>query len=175
MVFAIRRPASRPRQRPIDDPNKPPLAANFFTGSGAGRRDHRAAADLSGIFGHTEAAGHADRALYALIGFLMVSRLPVFSGKNGACGCRRKWCCRFRLGVFFVALLIGYPWHILSFGSVLYLMSLPLGWKNYRDHERSAAAQAAAATDTAAPPSPAPAAFAPAAPDAEQERPARLN
>ena len=29
--------------------------------------------------------------------------------------------------VFFIALLIGYPWHILSCGSVLYLLSLPLG------------------------------------------------
>jgi CDP-diacylglycerol--serine O-phosphatidyltransferase len=82
--------------------------------------------------------------------------------------------------VFFVALLIGYPWHILSFGSVLYLMSLPLGWKNYRDHERSAAAaaEAAASTDAAPPPppSPAPAAFAPAVTDTEpEERPARLN
>ena len=55
--------------------------------------------------------------------------------------------------VFFVALLIGYPWHILSFGSVLYLLSLPWGWKSYRDHERNAAAaaQSVPATDAAAP------------------------
>jgi CDP-diacylglycerol--serine O-phosphatidyltransferase len=76
--------------------------------------------------------------------------------------------------VFFVALLIGYPWHILSCATVLYLLSLPLGWKNYRDHER-AAAVAAAPTDAAAPSSPPPP-FAPAATDAEaEERPARLN
>ena len=39
--------------------------------------------------------------------------------------------------IFFIALLIGYPWHILSAGSVLYLLSLPLGWKSYRDHKRA--------------------------------------
>jgi CDP-diacylglycerol--serine O-phosphatidyltransferase len=108
----------------------------------------------------------------------MVSRLPVFSGKTVRMRVPPEMVLPvFVSVVFFVALLIGYPWHILSFGSVLYLMSLPLGWKNYRDHKRNAAAaaaQAAAPTDAAAPPGPAPA-FAPAAPDAEQERPARLN
>jgi CDP-diacylglycerol---serine O-phosphatidyltransferase len=83
--------------------------------------------------------------------------------------------------VFFVALLIGYPWHILSFGSVLYLLSLPWGWKSYRDHERNAAAaaQPVAATDAAAPsaaaPTLAPAPSSPAPSDTEDERPTRLN
>jgi len=83
--------------------------------------------------------------------------------------------------VFFVALLIGYPWHILSFGSVLYLLSLPWGWKSYRDHERNAAAaaQSVPATDAAAPstaaPTFAPAPGSPAPSDTEDERPTRLN
>jgi CDP-diacylglycerol--serine O-phosphatidyltransferase len=78
--------------------------------------------------------------------------------------------------VFFVALLIGYPWHILSIGSVLYLLSLPMGWKSYRDHERNAAAaaQPAATTEAAAPSSPA-ATFSPAPDDTEDDRPVRLN
>jgi CDP-diacylglycerol--serine O-phosphatidyltransferase len=78
--------------------------------------------------------------------------------------------------VFFVALLIGYPWHILSIGSVIYLLCLPLGWKSYRDHERNAAAaaQPAATMETAAPSSPAPT-FSPAPDDTEDDRPARLN
>jgi CDP-diacylglycerol--serine O-phosphatidyltransferase len=78
--------------------------------------------------------------------------------------------------VFFVALLIGYPWHILSIGSVLYLLSLPWGWKSYRDHERNAAAaQQPAATAEAAGPSSSAAPFSPAPGDGEDERPARLN
>ena len=113
-----------------------------------------------------------------LIALLMVSRLPVFSGKTVRMRVPPEMVLPvFVSVVFFVALLISYPWHILSCGSVLYLLSLPLGWKNYRDHERNAvAAQAATATGAAAPPSsPAPP-FAPAATDAKpEERPARLN
>jgi CDP-diacylglycerol--serine O-phosphatidyltransferase len=76
--------------------------------------------------------------------------------------------------IFFIALLIGYPWYILSIGSVLYLLSLPLGWKLYRDEAR-AAAQAAAPADTAEGPA-APDSFGPAASaDQDNERPARLN
>ena len=53
--------------------------------------------------------------------------------------------------VFFIALLIGYPWHILSVCTVMYLLSLPAGWKSYRDHERRAArAQAATPAGVAA-------------------------
>jgi len=59
--------------------------------------------------------------------------------------------------IFFFALLIGYPWHILSAGSILYLLSLPLGWKSYRDQKRAYeavnATASAAATPPAAPPS----------------------
>ena len=72
-----------------------------------------------------------------LIAFLMVSRLPVFSGKTVRMRVPPEMVLPvFVSVVFFIALLIGYPWHILSVGSVLYLLSLPLGWKSYRDHER---------------------------------------
>jgi CDP-diacylglycerol--serine O-phosphatidyltransferase len=112
-----------------------------------------------------------------LIAFLMVSRLPVFSGKTVRMRVPPEMVLPvFVSVVFFVALLIGYPWHILSIGSVLYLLSLPLGWKSYRDHERNAAAaaQPAATTEAAAPSSPA-APF-PAVPDdTDDDRPVRLN
>ncbi|HWN77909.1 MAG TPA: CDP-diacylglycerol--serine O-phosphatidyltransferase, partial [Bradyrhizobium sp.] len=76
--------------------------------------------------------------------------------------------------IFFIALLIGYPWHILSAGSVLFLLSLPAGWKSYRDQERAYAAQTAVPAD-ATPPNPA-SPYAPTAAEAEQDnRPARLN
>src|SRR5260221_2858875 len=85
-------------------------------------------------------------ALYTLlIAFLMVSRLPVFSGKTVRMRVPPEMVLPvFVSVVFLVALLIGYPWHILSACSVLYLLSLPAGWKSYRDHHRSAAAQAEA-------------------------------
>ena len=58
----------------------------------------------------------------------MVSRLPVFSGKSVRMRVPPELVLPVFVGViFFIALLIGYPWHILSAGSVLYLLSLPLG------------------------------------------------
>jgi CDP-diacylglycerol--serine O-phosphatidyltransferase len=75
--------------------------------------------------------------------------------------------------VFFIALLIGYPWYILSVGTVIYLLSLPLGWKSYRDHRRKAEAQTITPAATSAPAEPA-SPFLSAADDDDQ-RPARLN
>jgi CDP-diacylglycerol--serine O-phosphatidyltransferase len=78
--------------------------------------------------------------------------------------------------IFFIALLIGYPWHILSVGTVLYLLSLPLGWKSYKDHERAAAAaQTATATEPATQAGPAQSFTAPASDAPQDERPERLH
>src|SRR5439155_26308280 len=84
-------------------------------------------------------------AIYTLlIAFLMVSRLPVVSGKTVRMRVPPEMVLPVFVSViFFIALLIGYPWYILSTGSVLYLQSLPLGWKSYRDQERAAAQPAA--------------------------------
>jgi CDP-diacylglycerol--serine O-phosphatidyltransferase len=54
-------------------------------------------------------------------------------------------------------------------------LSLPLGWKSYRDHERNAASAVAATADAAAPTTAAASTFAPAPSDTEDERPTRLN
>lgn len=76
-----------------------------------------------------------------LIAFLMVSRLPVFSGKTVKMRVAPEMVLPLFVSVvLFIALLIGYPWHILSACSVLYLLSLPVGWRSYRDHQRNAAA-----------------------------------
>ena len=92
----------------------------------------------------------------------MVSRLPVFSGKTMRMRVPPELVLPLFVGViFFIALLIGYPWYILSIGSVLYLVSLPLGWKSYRDQAHAArtpagsaaASGSVAALGTAAPPS----------------------
>jgi CDP-diacylglycerol--serine O-phosphatidyltransferase len=110
-----------------------------------------------------------------LIAILMVSRLPVFSGKTTRMRVPPELVLPvFVSVVFFIALLIGYPWHILTACSVLFLLSLPVGWKSYRNHERAAAAQAATPVDaTVSDPAP-PFAQASSDPD-EDDRPARLN
>jgi CDP-diacylglycerol--serine O-phosphatidyltransferase len=103
----------------------------------------------------------------------MVSRLPVYSGKTIRMRVPPELVLPvFVCVIFFIALLIGYPWYILSAGTILYLLSLPVGWKSYRNHQRKAEAQTitpAAASTPSEPPSP----FLAAADD--DSRPARLN
>ena len=111
-----------------------------------------------------------------LIAFLMVSRLPVFSGKTW----RMRVPPEMVLPVFvsvilFIALLVGYPWHILSIGTVLYLLSLPMGWKSYKDHERAATAAAAPAAGEVAAAGPAQTFAAPVSDAPDDDRPERLH
>ena len=165
----------------IDEPNKPAFASNYFTGvpapAGAVTALLPIYLDFLGVF-RTPAVLTAFYTL--LIAFLMVSRLPVFSGKSVRMRVPPELVLPVFVGViFFIALLIGYPWQILSTGSVLYLLSLPVGWKSYRDHARAAAAAKAAAAPQAsvAPPaSPSAPTFASTASDASQDdRPDRLH
>ena len=176
MVFAISGGLRLARfNASIDDPDKPAFAANYFTGVPAPMGAILALLPVYLTFLGVPKAPAVLTAIYTLvIGFLMVSRLPVFSGKSVKMRVPPEMVLPvFVSVVFFIALLIGYPWHILSIGSVLYLMSLPLGWKSYREHERNAAS--AAATAAAAAPATADPAFAPVSGDTEDERPPRLN
>jgi len=179
MVFAIAGGLRLARfNASIDDPNKPPFAANYFTGVPAPAGAILAMLPFYLAFlGVSKPPAMLTAAYTLLIAFLMVSRLPVFSGKTVRMRVPPEMVLPvFVSVVFFVALLIGYPWHMLSIGSVLYLLSLPMGWKSYRDHERNAAAaaQPAATMEAAVPSSPA-TTFSPAPDDTEDDRPVRLN
>jgi len=182
MVFAISGGLRLARfNASIDDPNKPAFAANYFTGVPAPAGAILALLPVYLAFlGVSKPPATLTAAYTLVIAFLMVSRLPVFSGKTVRMRVPPEMVLPvFVSVVFFIALLVSYPWYILSFATVIYLLTLPWGWKSYRDHERNAAAaQAAGTTDTAAPAGPAPAfPAAPAAPaDADHDdRPARLN
>ena len=85
------------------------------------------------------------------IALLMVSRLPVFSGKQfGKRVAPEMVLPVFVLVVLFFAVLIAYPWPVLTAGTLAYLGSLPFGWLSYREHERrTAEAKSTPATPTA--------------------------
>jgi CDP-diacylglycerol--serine O-phosphatidyltransferase len=177
MVFAISGGLRLARfNATMDDPNKPAFAANFFTGVPAPAGAITVLLPIYLAFLGLPKPPAVLTALYTLlIAFLMVSRLPVFSGKTVKMRVPPEMVLPvFVSVVFFIALLISYPWHILSVGSVVYILSLPLGWKSYRDHARNLAAQTAAPAD-AAPPNPA-SPFTPVVPEPDQDdRPVRLN
>jgi len=146
MVFAISGGLRLARfNASIDDPNKPAYAANYFTGVPAPAGAVTALLPIYLAFlGVPKPPATLTAAYTLLIAFLMVSRLPVFSGKQVRMRVPPELVLPVFVSViFFIAILIGYPWHVLSIGTVLYLLSLPLGWKSFKDHERAAAAQAA--------------------------------
>jgi CDP-diacylglycerol--serine O-phosphatidyltransferase len=177
MVFAISGGLRLARfNATMDDPNKPPFAANFFTGVPAPAGAITVLLPIYLAFVGVPKPPAILTALYTLaIAFLMISRLPVFSGKTVRMRVPPEMVLPvFVSVVFFIALLISYPWYILSAGSVLYVLSLPAGWKSYRDYERKAAAHAATPADAAATNSTPP--FTASAAEPEQDnRPARLN
>jgi CDP-diacylglycerol---serine O-phosphatidyltransferase len=177
MVFAISGGLRLARfNASIDDPNKPAYAGNYFTGVPAPMGAILALLPIYLAFLGTPKPPATLTAAYTLlIAFLMVSRLPVFSGKQVRMRVPPEMVLPVFVSViFFIALLVGYPWHILSIGSVLYLASLPLGWKSYKDQERAAAVQAAPATE-ATPAGPAQPFAAPVSDAAPDDRPERLH
>ena len=178
MVFAISGGLRLARfNATMDDPNKPAFAANYFTGVPAPAGAILVLLPIYLAFLGMPTLLATLTALYTLlIAFLMVSRLPVFSGKTVRLRVPPEMVLPvFVAVIFFIALLIGYPWHILSACTVLYLLSLPAGWKSYRDHQRNAAAAVQAATPAdAAPSNPAPPLAVVSDPE-QDNRPARLN
>src|SRR5271170_6059920 len=129
MVFAIAAGLRLARFNVMmDDPDRPAWAANYFVGMPA---PAGAITVLLPVYMHF--LGVPQLAIippvtfvYTLaIAFLMVSRLPVYSGK--------------KLGTRMppdLVLLISYPWEVLTIAAVLYLVSLPFGFLSYREYAR---------------------------------------
>src|SRR6266852_5805545 len=160
-----------------DDPNRPAWGSNFFVGMPA---PAGAITVLLPIY--VNLLGGPEWApitfLYTLlIAFLMVSRLPVFSGKRLGTRVPREMVLPvFVVVVLFVALLLSYPWIVLTLGTLVYLGCLPDGFWSYRRFERNAAQAANAANAAnAAPGAEADAAAARAKSAGSDERPVRLN
>jgi CDP-diacylglycerol--serine O-phosphatidyltransferase len=178
MVFAISGGLRLARfNASMDDPNKPSFAANYFTGVPAPAGAGIALLPVYLAFLGVYKAPAVLTAFYTLfVAFLMVSRLPVFSGKSVRMRVPPELVLPVFVGVIiFIALLIGYPWYILSTGSVLYLLSLPLGLKSYRDQARAAEAATAAAAASVTAPTPAPSLPPTASDPKPEDRPERLH
>jgi CDP-diacylglycerol--serine O-phosphatidyltransferase len=156
----------------IDDPNQPAWAGNFFTGIPA---PAGAITVLLPIYLYFLGLSNGlvtvwVTFLYTLvIALLMVSRLPVFSGKRVGKRVPSDLVLPvFVVVVLFFALLISYPWVVLTIGTLAYLGCLPFGVLSYREYVRKDADAAAAKNEVAM-----------GVPghldDSEHERPFRLN
>ena len=114
-----------------DVPNQPAWAGNFFTGIPA---PAGAITVLLPIYLNFLGAERGTAMVWTtfvytlLIALLMVSRLPVFSGKRVG----KRVPPEIVLPVFvtvvlFFALLVSYPWEVLATGTLIYLACLPFG------------------------------------------------
>ena len=164
----------------IDDPNKPAWAVNFYTGIPA---PAGAMTVLLPIYLYFLGLSNGLVTVwltfvYTLaIALLMVSKLPVFSGKRvGKRVPPEMVLPLFVVVVLAFALLVSYPWQLLTAGTLAYLVCLPLGWFSYRDYLRKDLA-AAAVVSPATPMSESPLAPGVTGPETESghDRPTRLN
>jgi CDP-diacylglycerol--serine O-phosphatidyltransferase len=162
----------------VEEPDRPAWASNFFVGMPAPAGAITVLLPIYLVFLGVPRSGFLTwlTLFYTLaIACLMVSRLPVFSGKRVGTRVPPEMVGPLiLLVVLFIALLIAYPWIILTTGTVAYLGCLPFGWLSYREYERRWRESKAEA---------APATVAPAAtvaagmvrPPENDERPSRLN
>jgi CDP-diacylglycerol--serine O-phosphatidyltransferase len=78
------------------------------------------------------------------------------------------------LVVLAIALLIAYPWVLLTAGTLAYLASLPFGWLSYRGYERRSRESKGMAPLAPQPVATSPT-IVPGRPSDDDDRPARLN
>jgi CDP-diacylglycerol--serine O-phosphatidyltransferase len=124
----------------IDDPDRPAWTANFFVGVPA---PAGAITVLLPIYAVFLGVPRSDFLLWLTLVYtlaiasLMVSRLPVFSGKRVGTRVPPELVGPLAVVVvLIVALLIAYPWFMLTIGTLAYLAGLPFGWLSYRRYQR---------------------------------------
>jgi CDP-diacylglycerol--serine O-phosphatidyltransferase len=162
----------------IDDPERPAWAGNFFVGVPAPAGAIIVLLPIYAVFlgvPRSQFLTWLTLAYTLAVACLMVSRLPVFSGKRVGQRVPPEMVGPLVVVmVLAVALLIAYPWILLTAGTFAYLVSLPFGWLSYRGYEqRSRESKVDAAPADAARPAPAAPGIAQTAGD--EERPPRLN
>jgi CDP-diacylglycerol--serine O-phosphatidyltransferase len=164
----------------IEEPDRPAWTANFFVGMPAPAGAITVLLPIYAAFlGVPRSAFLTWVMLFYTLGVaaLMVSRLPVFSGKRVGTRVPPEMVGPLIvLVVLAFASLIAYPWIVLTAGTLAYLACLPFGWLSYRRYERRSRDNRTEPASPLPPLSPSPAlnpgAIRPADGD---ERPSRLN
>ena len=133
----------------LDNPNTPNWQYRFFIGVPA---PASALIVLLPVYIHllgiepTPLFAWATLGFTLICGFLMVSNLPTFSGKNISEKIRTDLVMPLMIVVVALAAAIfSYPWWVLSTLAVLYLISLPFSFRNWNRYNRQT--QAAASSE----------------------------
>jgi CDP-diacylglycerol--serine O-phosphatidyltransferase len=132
----------------IDDPNRPEWKKNFFVGMAApmGAMSALLPLYLSFLGMPIQDSALAPLILVYAIGIalLMVSTVPTYSGKTMGKYVPRQWVLPiFVLSVAAFGLLVSFPFEMLAVGTILFLLTIPIGVMRYRKLEREDALQTA--------------------------------
>jgi CDP-diacylglycerol--serine O-phosphatidyltransferase len=129
----------------LDDPHRPEWKKNFFTGMPAPAGAVTSLLPLYlNFLGVPMEAILAPVVLVYLLGlaFLMVSTIPVYSGKNVGGKVPRHWVLPiFVLSAAAFGLLASFPFEMLTVITILFLGTIPIGVMRYRALERVHATQ----------------------------------
>jgi CDP-diacylglycerol--serine O-phosphatidyltransferase len=117
-----------------EDLDRPPWQGEYFVGvpapAGAIVVMFPIYLAFLGVYEPDRMTALAGSVFAALCAFLLVSRIPVYSGKKFRV--RRDWALPIILAVaLFILLFFVYPWHTLSVGVIAYLLFLPLSMRAY--------------------------------------------
>jgi CDP-diacylglycerol--serine O-phosphatidyltransferase len=126
----------------IDDPNRPEWKKNFFVGMAApmGALSALLPLYLSFLGVPIRESGVALVVLVYAVGIalLMVSTVPTYSGKTMGKYVPRQWVLPiFVLSVAAFGLLVSFPFEMLALGTILFLLTIPIGVMRYRRLDRA--------------------------------------
>ncbi len=129
----------------LDEPDKPSWQVDFFTGvpAPAGALLVLLPVYLGqlGLEPDIWVTGFS-AAYMLLVGFLMVSNLPTWSGKRVGQRISRNFVLPFMVGaMLLIVILFSYPWSVLSAVCLLYLVTIPLSLRDWQIRERAEAAK----------------------------------
>ncbi len=180
MVFAICAALRLARFNVMSvDPDRPVWTANFFVGVPAPAGAIIVLLPIYAAFLGLPRSQFVTWTMLVytlLIAGLMVSRLPVFSGKRVGTRVPPDLVGPVViLVVLCVALLIAYPWILLTAGTLAYLVSMPFGLMSYRGYERRSRDSKVEAAAAANRPSSAPRTASMIDTAENEDRPSRLN
>jgi CDP-diacylglycerol--serine O-phosphatidyltransferase len=160
----------------IEDPNRPVWAGNFFTGIPAPAGAITVLLPIYLYFLGVTVPGAVALVYTFAIAAMMVSRFPVLSGKQLGTRVPPELVLPVILvAVLLIALLVSYPWQLMTATAVVYLACLPFGWFSYRRHQRADAEALARHSEAAAVVPESTEASTSPADRPDTERPARLN
>ncbi len=130
----------------LEEPDKPRWSVKFFTGvpapAGAALVLLPMYLGFLDVITDPKAAAPYILVFVAIIAFLVISKIPTYSGKGFGQRVDRDLVLPILAGsVMFTVLLISYPWELLTLGVLAYMVMLPIGWRNYKSHERQDAAK----------------------------------